>query len=94
MPRLDRLQERILDVRLAPLAEVLERVPPMVRDLARQLGKDVDVGMTGEALEVDRTILDQLVEPLMHLLRNAVDHGDRDRGGRRAAGKRPADGSA
>ncbi len=87
-PRLDRLQERILDVRLAPLAEVLERVPPMVRDLARQLGKDVEVSISGDELEVDRSILDQLGEPLLHLLRNAVDHGIEPPADRRAAGKR------
>jgi two-component system chemotaxis sensor kinase CheA len=88
--RLDTLQARILDVRLAPLAEVFERVPPIVRDLARQLGRDVTVELTGEALEVDRAILDQLADPLLHLLRNAVDHGIEPPDVRRAAGKRPA----
>ncbi len=88
--RLDALQERILDVRLAPLSEVLERVPPIVRDLARQLGKDVTVEVTGDALEVDRAVLDQLGEPLLHLLRNAVDHGIESIDARKAAGKRGA----
>ncbi|HEY4322096.1 MAG TPA: chemotaxis protein CheW [Gemmatimonadales bacterium] len=87
--RLDTLQARILDVRLAPLAEVLERAPPLVRDVARQLGKDVQVDITGDTLEVDRAILDQLAEPLLHLLRNAVDHGIETPEVRRAAGKRP-----
>ncbi|HEX3928295.1 MAG TPA: chemotaxis protein CheW [Gemmatimonadales bacterium] len=88
-PRLDQLQQRILDVRLAPLTEVLERIPPMVRDLARQLNKDVRVELSGETLEVDRAILDQLAEPLLHLLRNAVDHGIEFPDDRRAAGKKP-----
>lgn len=88
--RLDKLQERILDVRLAPLAEVFERIPPIVRDLARQLGKDVAVEVTGDGLEVDRAILDQLAEPLLHLLRNAVDHGIELPEARKAAGKRSA----
>ncbi len=87
--RLDTLQDRILDVRLAPLAEVFERVPPIVRDVARQLGKDVAIELSGETLEVDRAILDQLAEPLLHLLRNAVDHGIESADVRRKAGKRP-----
>ncbi|HEY3935038.1 MAG TPA: chemotaxis protein CheW [Gemmatimonadales bacterium] len=87
--RLDTLQSRILDVRLAPLAEVLERVPPMARDLARHLGREVTVQVSGETLEVDRAILDQLADPLLHLLRNAVDHGIEPADERRAAGKRP-----
>ncbi len=86
--RLDTLQDRILDVRLAPLSEVFERIPPMVRDLGRTLGKDVTVDVAGDALEVDRAVLDQLAEPLLHLLRNAVDHGIESADARRAAGKR------
>lgn len=88
--RLDTLQARILDVRLAPLAEVFERIPPIVRDLARQLGREVTIEVTGDALEVDRAILDQLADPLLHLLRNAVDHGIESPDARRAVGKRPA----
>lgn len=85
--RLDQVQERILEVRLAPLAEVLERLPPMVRRLARQLGKEVRVEVLGGDIEVDRAILDQLLEPLMHLLRNSVDHGLENAAERRAGGK-------
>lgn len=88
--RLDTLQDRILHVRLAPLGEVFERIPPIVRDLARQLGKEVTVQVQGEELEVDRAVLDQLAEPLIHLLRNAVDHGLETPEVRRALGKRPA----
>ena len=87
--RLDLLQDRILHVRLAPLTEAFERLPPLVRDLARQLGKEVTAEISGEGLEVDRAILDHLPEPLMHLLRNAVDHGIEAPEVRRAAGKRP-----
>lgn len=88
--RLDRLQDRILHVRLAPLTEVFERLPSQVRDLARQLGKEVTIDISGDDLEVDRTVLDQLPEPLMHLLRNALDHGIETPEARRALGKRPA----
>lgn len=88
--RLDALQDRILDVRLAPLAEVFERLPPLVRDLARQLGKEVAVDVSGEDLEVDRAILALLPEPILHLVRNAIDHGIESPDARRTAGKRPA----
>jgi two-component system chemotaxis sensor kinase CheA len=88
--RLDLLRDRILDVRLAPLSEVFERLPPMVRDLARQLGKDVSIETSGEDLEVDRTILEQLIEPLLHLMRNAVDHAIEAPDVRLAVGKRPS----
>jgi two-component system, chemotaxis family, sensor kinase CheA len=87
--RLDQLRDRILDVRLAPLSEVFERLPPMVRDLARQLGKEVAIEVSGEEIEVDRTILEQLIEPLIHLLRNAVDHAIESPEVRLAGGKRP-----
>jgi two-component system chemotaxis sensor kinase CheA len=87
--RLDTLQDRIVDVRLAPLGEVLERIPALVRDLARQLGKEVTVDVSGDDLEVDRAILAILPEPVMHLLRNALDHGIEAPAERRAAGKRP-----
>lgn len=88
--RLDTLQDRILHVRLAPLTEAFERLPPLVRDLARQLGKEVTVETSGDNLEVDRAVLDHLPEPLMHLIRNALDHGIELPDDRRAAGKRPA----
>ncbi|HRP08242.1 MAG TPA: chemotaxis protein CheW [Gemmatimonadales bacterium] len=88
--RLDSLQDRIVHVRLAPLSEVLERIPALTRDLGRQLGKEVVVEVSGEELEVDRAILDLLPDPLMHLLRNALDHGLEAPAERRKAGKRPA----
>lgn len=88
--RLDSLQDRIVHVRLAPLSEVLERIPALTRDLGRQLGKEVVVEVSGEDLEVDRAILALLPEPLMHLLRNAVDHGLETPEARRQARKRPA----
>lgn len=88
--RLDVVQERILQVRMAPLGEILERLPPMVRDLARQLGKEVTIEVQGETLEVDRGILSLLPDPLLHLLRNAVGHGIETPEVRRAAGKRGA----
>ncbi len=85
--RLDEVQHRILDVRLAPLTEILEPVPPMARELARQLGKEVVAEITGDELEVDRGILAVLPDAMMHLIRNAIDHGIEMPEDRRAAGK-------
>jgi two-component system chemotaxis sensor kinase CheA len=90
--RLDEVQNRILDVRLAPLTEILEPVPPMARELARQLGKEVTAEITGDELEVDRGILAVLPDAMMHLVRNAIDHGielpdQRRRAGKPAAGR-------
>lgn len=88
--RLDGIQGRILDVRLAPLTEILEPVPPMARELARQLGKEVSVEITGDELEVDRGILAVLPDTMVHLVRNALDHGIEPPEERRAAGKAAA----
>jgi two-component system chemotaxis sensor kinase CheA len=69
------LHGQALYVRMAPVAEVFERFPRAVRDLARQLGKRVRVDMEGDEIELDRAILDELPDLLLHLVRNAVDHG-------------------
>ncbi|WP_122089596.1 chemotaxis protein CheA [Halalkalicoccus subterraneus] len=69
------IQSVVTDVRLIPLETVASRLPRLVRDLAHQEGKAIEFSMTGEGVELDRTILSQLGDPLMHVLRNAVDHG-------------------
>jgi two-component system chemotaxis sensor kinase CheA len=69
------LQETVLRARLTPVGQVFNRFSRMVRDLARELGKEVAVTMAGTEIELDRTILDEIGEPLVHLLRNAVAHG-------------------
>lgn len=68
-------QAEVILARMTPVAEVFERFPRAVRDLARVVGKEVSLGVEGGHIEVDRSILDQIGEPLLHLLRNAVDHG-------------------
>lgn len=68
-------QAEVLLARMTPVAEVFERFPRAVRDLARVVGKEVSLEVEGSHIEVDRSILDQIGEPLLHLLRNAVDHG-------------------
>lgn len=85
------LQDEVLQARLLPMAQVFDRFPRVVRDMARDLGKDVRFVMEGRDLAVDRSLLDALVDPLLHLLRNAIDHGLEDSATRAAAGK-PASG--
>jgi two-component system chemotaxis sensor kinase CheA len=69
------LQNTVMDMRLIPLRKVISKFPRLVRDIARDQGKEVDFRMTGEDIELDRTILTEISDPLMHILRNAVDHG-------------------
>ena len=69
------LQEHIMQVRLLPVEQVFSRFPRMVRDLARKAGKQIDLVLEGQETELDRSILEGIVDPLTHLLRNSVDHG-------------------
>ena len=69
------LQETIMDVRMLPIRHVFERFPRLVRDLARQQGKEIELVLQGEDTRVDKAVIDELGEPLVHLIRNAVDHG-------------------
>ncbi|AGN00479.1 CheA signal transduction histidine kinase [Salinarchaeum sp. Harcht-Bsk1] len=71
----DQLQDLVMDMRLVPLSRVVDRFPRTVRDLARDSGKEIDLEITGEDVEVDRVVLDEISDPLLHLVRNAVDHG-------------------
>ena len=71
----DELQDEITKVRLMPVKQIFDRFPRMVGDLAKSLGKDVDLEMGGVDVELDRTVIEEMGEPLVHLLRNAVDHG-------------------
>ncbi|HVP29600.1 MAG TPA: chemotaxis protein CheW [Myxococcota bacterium] len=91
LDRMDRmvgeLQRRVLELRTAPLLRVAETLPRLAREVAHQLGKRVEVELRGVELELDRAILDRLGDPLVHLLRNAVDHGLETPEARRAAGK-------
>lgn len=69
------LQEEVMQARLIPMAQVFDRFPRMVRDLARSEKKQVNLDVSGGEIELDRTVLDEIADPLVHLLRNAVDHG-------------------
>ncbi len=81
------LQDQIMKARMLPIDGVFQRMPRMVRDLAQKTGKEVQFEMRGGETELDRTVLEVLSDPLIHLLRNSVDHGIETPEGRAAAGK-------
>ena len=83
------LQAEIIQARMTPVWQVFDRFPRLVRDLARELGKPVAFRVEGKEIELDRAILDELGDPLVHLLRNAADHGIEPAAERRRAGKKP-----
>ncbi|HTY17307.1 MAG TPA: chemotaxis protein CheW [Myxococcota bacterium] len=81
------LKRRALDLRTTPLLRIMENLPRLAREVASRGGKRVEVELRGAELELDRSILDRLYDPLVHLVRNAVDHGLEPPEQRRAAGK-------
>lgn len=81
------LQAAVLRLRVLPLSRVFEPLPRLVRDAARRLGKSVDLRLSGEETQADKDILDVLGEPLLHLVRNSLDHGIETPDARQAAGK-------
>ncbi len=83
------LQESVMRVRMLPISFVFSRFPRMVRDLSGRLGKQVDLKMSGEQTELDKTVLEKIGDPLVHLVRNSVDHGIEMPDVRNAAGKSP-----
>lgn len=82
-----RLQDEVMKLRMVKVERVFNKFPRMVRDLARKLGKKVEFTMDGLDTELDRTVLDEMSDPIMHLLRNAVDHGIESPAERVSAGK-------
>jgi two-component system, chemotaxis family, sensor kinase CheA len=89
---LDELHKCVLKIRMVPVEQLFRRFPRVVRDVAKQCGKDVALQLSGENTDLDKSILDALSEPLMHLVRNSVDHGVEHAEERLAAGK-PARGT-
>jgi two-component system chemotaxis sensor kinase CheA len=81
------MQTEVLAARMTPVGEVFDRFPRLARDLSRDLGKRIRFDMEGEEIELDRSILDEIGEPLLHLIRNAADHGIETPEQRVAAGK-------
>lgn len=81
------LQENVMRIRMLPISFTFSRFPRMVRDLSRQLGKKIELKLSGEQTELDKTVLEKIGDPLVHLVRNALDHGLETPEQRRAAGK-------
>ncbi len=81
------LQESVMRVRMLPISSTFSRFPRMVRDLAQRLGKQIELKMTGEHTELDKTVLEKIGDPLVHLVRNSIDHGIESPQTRLAAGK-------
>ena len=81
------LHESVMKVRMVPIESVVNKFPRMIRDLSRKLGKKMELYMTGEDTELDRTVVDQIGDPLQHLLRNSADHGLEDNATRVERGK-------
>ena len=84
------LRDEIMTSRMVPVWQVFDRFPRMVRDSARATGKQVDFSIEGKNIELDRSMLDEIGEPVVHLLRNAIDHGLEAPAQRAEAGKQPA----
>ena len=85
--KLDELQAGILEVRMVPLEQIFDKLARMVRKIARELGKEVELEVSGGDVELDKLIVEELSDPLMHLIRNAIDHAIEPPDVRAAAGK-------
>ena len=84
------LQEAVMSIRMIPMSVVFSRFPRLLRDLARQLGKQIELVTVGDATELDKGLVERITDPLMHLVRNSADHGIELPAERIAAGKPPA----
>jgi len=84
-----RLQETVMDIRMLPIRHVFDRFPRLVRDLARQQGKEIELILEGEGTRVDKAIIDEIGESIVHMIRNSVDHGIEPPQARVARGKTP-----
>lgn len=86
----DELQDAALRMRMQPVSNLFDRFPRLVRDLARQLGKEIEIEISGSEVELDKTVLEILADPLTHLIRNCCDHGIEMPDQRTSNGKSPA----
>src|SRR5205823_7615548 len=89
---LNDLQRSVMKIRMVPVEQLFRRFPRMVRDVAKQCGKKVDLLMSGQNTDLDKSLLDAIAEPLTHLVRNSVAHGIEDAAERTRGGK-PAQGT-
>ena len=87
--KLSLLQQGLLDVRMVPLGQVFDKLARVVRKLGREAGKDIRLGISGSETELDKLIVEELSDPLMHMIRNCIDHGIEPPDERTEAGKQP-----
>src|SRR5262249_34894148 len=83
------MQNGILEVRMVPLGQVFDKLARIVRQISREHGKEINLVITGAETEIDKLIVEELSDPLMHMMRNAIDHGIEDKDGRLRVGKPP-----
>ena len=81
------IQELVTKLRMVPVSMVFDRLPRLVRDLSRQMGKDIQLQVEGAETELDRTVIDEIGDPMVHLLRNSLDHGIENPDVRESQGK-------
>jgi two-component system chemotaxis sensor kinase CheA len=86
----EEVRDRALKLRMVPIGETFSRFSRLARDLGRELGKNIELELTGTETELDKSMVDKIADPLMHLVRNAIDHGIEPAGLRRDRGKPPA----
>lgn len=85
----DQLQEEVMHIRMLPVANVFKKFPRMVRDMAQKVGKEIDLIIRGQETELDRSVIEEINDPLIHLIRNSVDHGIEKPEVRKELGKEP-----
>lgn len=88
--RLNELQRSVIEMRMVPVGQIYSKLSRAVRKLARELGKEIELTMHGEDTELDKVMVEELTDPLLHIIRNAIDHGIEPREERLEAGKPPA----
>ena len=81
------VQEAVMQTRMQPVGGLFSRFHRVVRDLARSLGKEIELSVSGELVELDKSLIEALTDPLTHIIRNAADHGIEDPDTRKANGK-------
>jgi two-component system chemotaxis sensor kinase CheA len=84
------LQNAVMKTRMQPIGRLFHKYPRIARDLARNLGKEVELALVGEDTEIDKTMIEDLSDPIIHLIRNAVDHGIEDPAGAPPPASRPS----
>ncbi len=87
--KLNELQKSVIEIRMVPVGQIYSKLSRTVRKLARELGKEIELILRGEDTELDKMMVEELTDPLMHIIRNALDHGIEPPEERRAAGKSP-----